>query len=104
MNQSIISYTVGIKRRFLPLFKRYSVTGHDTDSGCLLLNLTDGSQLSVPGVTQKVIKVYPDYRNAEIQLAKLRKRDVQPNPPPVPVTDDEFEAMLQQRRAAQAGG
>lgn len=112
MQLSVIAYTVGIKRRFLPGFRKYTVTYHDTDEHMRLhMQLTDGSQIVVPGLHRQALKVYPDYRNAEIQLSKLRAAQAAPSAPapvavPVaPVVEDgAFEALLNQRRAAQAGG
>ncbi len=90
-----VAYTVGVKRRFLPGFKKFKVTGHDTehfgDGARLLLYLMDGSILALPSVQRRVVKVYPDKRIADERVKSFRAQAMaprerprpQPAPPPV---------------------
>jgi hypothetical protein len=58
-------YTIGVQRRFLPLFRKYRVTSHEFRAEPLprlILVCEDGSQLAIPGLAQRIIKVYPDYQ------------------------------------------
>lgn len=66
-------FTVGIKRRFFPGFKRYLVTSFNwlNVDRWLSLKIADGSELQIPGVKVKALKVYPDVK---IVLEKRKKR------------------------------
>lgn len=99
-----ISYTVGVRRRFLPIFRKYVVTGHDTEnmpSGARLhLVLADGSQLAIPGIDRRVFKVYPDYRNAQLNLDKLRASVDRATIPQVVDAETDFDAILRAKQEA----
>jgi hypothetical protein len=92
-------YTVGVRRRFLPVFKKYKVFRHDTETlaegGRLILQLADGSQLGIPGIARRVVKVYPDYRAFE-----FRMQQQSPAQQPAPTAVEDFDAILAQQRAA----
>lgn len=75
-----MSYTLGIKRRFLPFFKRYTVTHHDvtgTEGAYrVLLTCADGSHLFA---LTNSFKLFPDWHeqaqkaanaNAQLESAK----------------------------------
>ncbi len=71
-----VVYTVGIRRKFLPIYKKYKVVDHVQNTFIvrnefkdalnviprLFLDLVDGSQVCVSRIDQRDWKVYPDYR------------------------------------------
>jgi hypothetical protein len=68
-----MSYTVGIKRRFLPGFRKIAVLAHSWENFRFLLNLVDGSQLVIPGFRVDAIKVYADF-NDHLNLRREEQR------------------------------
>lgn len=67
-------YTIAIKRRFLPLWKKYHVTQHwceASDTGLdgmplifpmrMCLKMTDKSILVLPNIASRTWRLYPDY-------------------------------------------
>lgn len=79
-----LAYTIGIKRRFLPFYKRYSVYGHKTEvlagNVRLVMKLDDGSTLTVPEIAKRQLKVYPDYDNAIANQEKWKRGQASPVP------------------------
>lgn len=65
-------YTIGLKRRWLPGYRRYSVTKHDWQNFRFILNLADGSQEHIPGFSVSALKVYPDFWAHLAQLERPR--------------------------------
>jgi hypothetical protein len=65
-----MSYTVGVKRRFLPGYRPYFVTGHSWSPRSVTLNLLDGSQ---EHIETHGLKVYPDFWThlAQVQAAQV---------------------------------
>lgn len=73
------TYTVGVKRRFLPGFKKYQVVKHFVESTLpikneqgqiimireieprLIMIFLDGSELSLPFFKDMTLRAYPDY-------------------------------------------
>lgn len=60
------SYTIGVKRRFFPIFyKKYKVLKHATepqgDTIRLVLTAVDGSVIVIPEITKRQWIVYPDF-------------------------------------------
>lgn len=74
-----MAYTVGIKRRWIPGYRKVTVTGHDWQNWRFILNLADGSQEHIPGFTVGALKVYADFWTHLAQVERSR-----PTPPPVP--------------------
>ncbi len=72
-----LAYTVGVKRRFLPIFKTYKVVAHVVeayaDSWRLVLTGADGSVTILPGIHRKIYKIYPDLHAAERNQKRLRE-------------------------------
>lgn len=87
------SYTIGIKRRFLPFYQKYKVLGHKTEmlgqSGRLVMTMVDGSTLTIPEIGKRFLRVYPDYDNAIANQKKFKAGKMQ-SPPPM--TEDEVSA------------
>lgn len=112
-------YTIGLKRRWLPGYRRYSVTKHDWQNFRFILNLADGSQEHIPGFSVSALKVYPDFWAHLAQLERPRveeparagaTRDPEPvrapEPEPVPQREPAREPptaleLEVQRRAAE---
>lgn len=74
-----ISYTIGIKKRWLwPFYHRFTVIGHKNEELCgtvrLHLTLPSGSVIVIPEITKMHMKIFPDYINAQQNLAKLREQ------------------------------
>lgn len=65
-----MSYTVGIKRRILPGYRRVSVTAHSWEQGRFILNLSDGSQEHVVAAG---LKVYPDFWTHLAQIERSNR-------------------------------
>jgi len=63
-------YTLGIKRRFFPGFKKLRVRNHGWEGDRLIVNLEDGSQEQIPGFRVFSLKVYNDFHKhfEEIRL------------------------------------
>ncbi len=84
-----LCYTVGIKRRVMPGYRKFTVFGHRSekigDSYRLVLKCEDGSLVAVPALAKKEIKVYPDYDGAIENQAKLKDKT---EPPVEEVLDD----------------
>jgi len=55
-----MSYTIGIKRKLGPGFKKHTVNTHYYDQDRIFLELSNGGQLSYPGLHSLTIQVYPD--------------------------------------------
>lgn len=73
-----MAYTIGIKRRWIPGYRKVQVTGHDWQNWRFILNLSDGSQEHVPGFSLMTLKVYPDFwTHLQIERAKAPPREVQ---------------------------
>lgn len=64
-------YTIGIKRKFLPGYRLFSVTHHDNETidgrTRLILNCADKSVVVVPDIAGRGVKVFPDYHYAVTQ-------------------------------------
>lgn len=63
---STLTYTVGVKGGFWPLYKRFTVVGHAVNneipgSPRLALSLPCGSAIIIPEFDRKYFKLYPDY-------------------------------------------
>lgn len=75
-NLAALTYHVGIKRRFLPFYKKYRVGAHYNeqviDKMRLILKVHDGSLVCVPDVGSRQIKVYPDFIAAEEAQRRLK--------------------------------
>lgn len=67
-----MAYTVGIKRRWFFGYRKVQVNGHDWQNFRFILNLTDGSQESIPGFTARGVKVYPDFWTHIAQVERTR--------------------------------
>ncbi len=74
-----MSYTIGIKRRFLPGYQKVKVTGHDWQHGRFILNREDGSQDHIPGFSTPRLKVYADFWT---HLAQVERSRPVPKPEP----------------------
>lgn len=74
-----MAYTIGIKRRWLPGYRRLLVTGHAWQHGRFILDLNDGSQEHIVGAG---IRVYTDFW-AHLAHVKKSQPIVQPEPQPV---------------------
>lgn len=65
MHKDEFCYRIGIRRRFLPFYKNYSVVGHRNEqvgsSVRIVLRCQDGSVLAIPDIAKKRVKVYPEY-------------------------------------------
>lgn len=71
-----MAYTIGIKRRFFPGYRKVRVTGHDWQNWRFILNLEDGSQEHIPGFAAPALKVYADFWT-HLQMTKTAApRDV----------------------------
>jgi hypothetical protein len=68
-----VSYTIGIKRRFIPGYTKYRAVRHSWENFRFLVDLEDGSQLVIPGFRAEGLKVYPDFKT-HIQDLESRKR------------------------------
>jgi hypothetical protein len=91
-----MSYTIGIKRKFWPGYRKVSVNGHDWQNGRFILNLVDGAQEHVPGYSVRVLKVFPDFWT-HIAREKRQGATVEPRPVPAQAKPvDDFELIRQQ--------
>lgn len=78
-------YRVGIRRRFLPIFRKFWVVGHQVemfgDKTYLTLRQPDGALLSLPlpALGRWVIKVYPEYESARALQRNPGPAQEQPN-------------------------
>lgn len=54
-------YTVSVKRRFLPGYKKYRVTSHSWENFRFIFNLASGEQLIIPGFKATAVKVHRDF-------------------------------------------
>lgn len=63
-----LCYTVGIKRRFLPGYRKFKVTAHEWDTTrieqVLVLTLANGGFVSC-GMHGREMRVYADYHQAQ---------------------------------------
>jgi len=89
-------YTVGIKRKWLPGYKKYQVKGHRTEakitayvygpggkiieqmpiehSPTLVLTMRDESQLFIRNILEREWKLYPDYAKGLVEeMSKVNK-------------------------------
>ena len=77
MDTSKISYTIGIKRKALPLYKKFKVVAHSVDKDAqpsrLVLTCTDGSLIMVPRIHLDQWRVYPDFIPAQANLKKIKE-------------------------------
>jgi hypothetical protein len=75
-NLEALVYHVGIKRRFLPIYKKYKVIGHVNepigDKVRLVLRGADGSLTCIPDVGKRQVKVYPDFVSAVEAQKRLK--------------------------------
>lgn len=77
-----MSYTVGIKRRFLPGYRKVQVTAHDWKDFRFILNLSDGSQESIPGFQLTCLKVYADFWTHLAQIEQSKANTIVPRETP----------------------
>ena len=65
-------YTVGVKRRFLPGYKKFKVTAHEPavwgNVTVFAMTMADGSYVFVSNLDRRGVRVYPDYRVASARL------------------------------------
>lgn len=79
-------YTLAIKRRFLPLWKKYQVTQHWCESSDLgldnlplnfemrmCLRLKDKSVLVLPNIASRTWRLYPDYEPFMAEIRNLQQ-------------------------------
>lgn len=71
-------YTVGIKRSFLPGYRKFKVVNNWIEVQVdgfqieprMVLELKNGTELSIPGINKKAVKVYADYKDFKDHRAK----------------------------------
>lgn len=84
------SYTIGIKRRFLPFYRKFRVFGHKNETVGqdvrLVMTMVDGSTLAVPDIAKRFLRVYPDYDNAKANQEKFKAGKI--SPPPVEIEEE----------------
>lgn len=56
-------YTVGVKHRILPWYKKYQVKAHSWENFRFILNLVNGEQIYIPGFQATAVKVYANFWN-----------------------------------------
>jgi hypothetical protein len=82
MGITAVSYRVGVKRKFLPFYKKYWVVGHVNetvgDKVRLVLRCNDGSLVCVPDVGSRQIKLYPERESALAMQKKLKAPPEEP--------------------------
>lgn len=84
-----IAYTIGVKRRFLPGYRKFQCVHHSMDNDGLELHLVDGSAVFLSALVVRGYKVYPNYRVAQEKIKRLAEQ-VSPKPAPrVPIHDEE---------------
>lgn len=77
-------YTVGIKRRFLPGYRRFKVEHHEHElvgaSIRLVLQCADKSIVAIPHVADLGVKIFPDYdyavtmkQRAQAEVAAIKE-------------------------------
>lgn len=68
MEITALSYTVGVKRTFLPGYTKYHVLKHDNETvgntTRLNLHCIDGSIVGIPDIAQKQIILYSNFNTA----------------------------------------
>lgn len=68
MNPNEFAYTIGIRPRYLPFFKKYRVLKHSNEAigSTIRLNLhcADGALIGIPDIAKQTIKLYPDYNES----------------------------------------
>ncbi len=103
-----MSYTIGLKRRFIPGYRKIRVKGHEWQNGRFILNLEDGSQDHIPGFSIPYLKVYADFWAHLAQLERSRPAVKEPEPASevvwqdtLPKPEPQREMTEVERRAAQ---
>ncbi len=82
-----MAYTIGIKRRWLPGYRKITVTGHEWQNWRFILNLTDGSQEHIPGFSTSVLKVYADFwTHLQIERARVAPQRQGASAAPIPLS------------------
>lgn len=77
-----MAYTVGIKRRWLPGYRKVLVSAHEVQQGWFIFNLADGSQERYPALSIPGLKVYNDFWT---HLAQMQRTTMEaPRPAVVP--------------------
>jgi hypothetical protein len=103
-----IAYTVGVKRRFLPGYRKFSCVHHAMDHDGLELHLVDGSAVFMPTLILRGYKVYPNYSVAQEKIERLKKHSVSQSEqaPARSVSEEEaqrdFDAILAEMKARHA--
>ena len=71
-----VTYTVGVRHRFIPFgWRKFHVVGHkELDGNRLRLVFPDTSVIIIPEMQKKWLKVFSDYATAEANLEKLKQR------------------------------
>lgn len=83
-----MAYTIGIKRRFFPGYRKIRVNGHDWQNWRFILNLEDGSQEHIPGFTASALKVYADFwTHLQMTRAGAVRAGASAGPAPVVAVD-----------------
>lgn len=78
MDLANVSYTLGVKRRFLPGYRKFRTLGHKNETvGAeirLVIRTVDGALVTIPDVAKREIKVYPDFNNAMQNQKALKEQ------------------------------
>lgn len=82
MEINAYAYTIGIKYKFLPIYKNYKVVGHKNetvgDTVRLVMRCADGSYVTIPDIAKRQTKLYHDFIVAEKNLRELRSHPALP--------------------------
>ncbi len=66
-------YTIGIRRKAFPIYKKYSVVSHVVnEDGGLVLTGADGSVIVIPRILDREYKLFPDRLEADRNRKKLK--------------------------------
>lgn len=71
-----MKYRVGVKRRFLPIWRIYEVVGHQTEifgsvNPRLVLTLETGDVLVIPRIDRRQVRVYSEYTKQMQEQAQI---------------------------------
>lgn len=78
MRMDDFAYTVGIKVPFLPFYRKFRVTKHETEQlgheVWMVLFLSSGAVQTIPNIASKRFRVYPDLQQSNMRRDQLREK------------------------------
>lgn len=76
-------YTYGVRRKFLPFYKKYKVISHANETidqrTRLVLTAADESVIVIPDVSKKYLKLYPDFSEFKKMVDKIKAKTKEEN-------------------------